>query len=287
MLVLFGDGTPIVTAYPLQSVFHPELLLCDNQKNRKFAGENRHCHQTLPLMDFQKSKIYLDKINREFARMSKDPENVVRIDVDIMASYIRELYDAMLSEAPVAVAPKVEPVPVRHTSRPPVVEAPVEMAPPPPPPPVFTEPPPPAAPPPMREEPPAPAPPPVEVPRPAPPVEEHKHTQPRPVAHTPVGLEVLFEEKQAKELAEKLAETPIADLKKAIPLNDRLLFTSELFAGDGKRFEEALASLNNFSNFEEARGYLIEHCAVQYTWTDKKRLDIAKGFVKLVRRRYK
>jgi len=98
---------------------------------------------------------------------------------------------------------------------------------------------------------------------------------------------VLFEEKQAKELADKLAEAPIADLKKAIPLNDRLRYTSELFAGDGKAFEDALAGLNSFSNFEEARDYIVQYCAVYYTWTDKKRLDTAKAFVKLVRRRYK
>ncbi|MBK8426713.1 MAG: hypothetical protein IPL27_12410 [Lewinellaceae bacterium] len=39
----------------------------------------------------------------------------------------------------------------------------------------------------------------------------------------PSGVEVLFEEKQAKELSDKLSELPIADLKKAIALNDRLL----------------------------------------------------------------
>lgn len=233
-------------------------------------------------MDFQKAKIYLDKLNREFARMSKDPENTLRIDVDIMGSYVRELYDAILTETPEVIAPKVEPAPARPIAhRPPMVEPAVEIAPPPPPAPVVAEVPPPAPPPPVREEPPAPAPPPppVEVPKPAP---------PRTAAPVSMGgLEVLFEEKQAKELSEKLAESAIADLKKAIALNDRLLYTSELFAGDGQSFERALAALNSFSNFEEARDYIVQYCAVQYTWSDKKRLDIAKAFIKLVRRRYK
>lgn len=226
-------------------------------------------------MDFQKSKIYLDKLNREFARMSKDPENTVRIDVDIMASYIRELYDAILSESDIYVTPKPEPAPIRHPHKPPVAEAPVEMAPSPPAAVPVAEPP--------APEPPAPAP----APPPPPPVETPKPAAPRAVAPTPEGLEVLFEEKQAKELAEKLAETPISDLKKAIPLNDRLQYTSELFAGDGKTFEAALAALNSFTHFEEARDYLVMNCAVQYAWTDKKRVESAKAFVKLVRRRYK
>ena len=51
-------------------------------------------------MDLQKTKIYLDKLNREFARMDKDPDNIMRIDMDIMASYVRELYDAILSPDP-------------------------------------------------------------------------------------------------------------------------------------------------------------------------------------------
>jgi len=100
-------------------------------------------------------------------------------------------------------------------------------------------------------------------------------------------VDVLFEEKEAKELSEKLAEQPISDLKKAIALNDRLLLTRELFAGDGKAFESAIASLNSFSNMNEAKSYLLEHCVTRYMWLDKKRVDEAKKFVKLVRRRYK
>lgn len=100
-------------------------------------------------------------------------------------------------------------------------------------------------------------------------------------------MEALFEEKQAVELSEKLAESAINDLKKAIALNDRLLFTSELFAGDGQAFERVLASLNSMGSFDEARAYMVEYCVTYYTWTDKKRLDTAKSFVKLVRRRYK
>ncbi|MDO8368130.1 MAG: hypothetical protein Q7T20_15110 [Saprospiraceae bacterium] len=231
-------------------------------------------------MDFLKAKIYLDKLNREYARMSKDPENTVRIDVDIMGSYIRELYDAILTEPNTYTAPTPELAPVRTQHRSPVVEPVMQIAPPPPPPPAVAEVPPPAAPPPVREEPPAPAPPP-------PPVEAPRPASPSHAAHSPTGLEVLFEEKQAKELAEKLAETPISDLKKAIPLNDRLLYTSELFAGDGKAFEEALATLNTVRNFEEARDFLIQSCAVYYTWTEKKRVDTAKALIKLVRRRHK
>ena len=221
-------------------------------------------------MDFQKTKIYLDKLNREFARMSKDPDNIIRLDVDIMASHLREMYDAILSESSTYVQ-KVEPAP-----RPP--EPPVEAAASAPPPPSVVIAPPPA---PVLEEKPAPAPPP-----PAP--EAAPAPPPAPVSAKQMeDYEALFEEKQARELSEKLSEMPIADLKKAIALNDRLLLTRELFAGDGQSFEATIQSLNGFSNFHEAKAYLIENCVVRYLWMDKKRLEEAKSFIKLVRRRYK
>jgi hypothetical protein len=229
-------------------------------------------------MDLLKTKLYLDKLNREFTRLNKDPENIGRLDADIMASYVRELYDALLSDEEVAAAKPepVAPAPRKHA----VHRSPAEPA--------FVPPQPPApAPAPVFEETPPSAPPPVvEVapasPPPAP-AKSHHHAQ----QHHHAEPETLFEEKQAKEILEKLAEQPVADLKKAIALNDRLLLTRELFAGDGKAFESTIASLNSFSNMDEAKSYLIEHCVTRYLWLDKKRIEEAKKFINLVRRRYK
>jgi len=238
-------------------------------------------------MDLLKTKIYLEKLQREYARLSKDPENIARIDVDIMASYVRELYDALLSDE-VTAAPRPVEVAQRKQApaRPTVVEAPQPTAPPPPPPVQATPPPPP---------PPPPAPvyvePPVavieETPEPVPPAAARPHAHHSGTHHHPSDVQLLFEEKQVKELSEKLAEQPIADLKKAIALNDRLLLTRELFGGDGKAFEATLHALNGFSHFSEAQAYLLDHCVSGYQWLDKKRVDEAKKFIKLVRRRYK
>lgn len=248
-------------------------------------------------MDLQKTKIYLDKLNREYTRMHKDPEGVTRFDLDIMLSYVRELYDALVSEAPAqqihttVQAPAVKktiaktPDPIEQDAQPPA-SAPVIPPPPPTPPPVQTP-----VPPPVVATPPVP-PPVVEEPKPVP----AAPPQPEPVvappkASSPVGFppeaEALFEEKQARELSDKLADLPITDLRRAIALNDRLLLTRELFSGDGQAFEAAIGALNGYSHFDEARAYLLEHCVIRYGWLDKKRIDAAKNFIKLVRRRYK
>jgi hypothetical protein len=253
-------------------------------------------------MDLLKAKIYLDKINREFARMLKDPENVPRIDVDITMSYVRELYDAFLSEYPEAArgassvkkVPHVEaPPPVMAAPAPYIAPAPPAPAPPPPPP-VQAPPAPEAAPaPPPMEVAPAPPPPPVVVaPPPAAAAPQPEAPAPKPAVpvSTPVitsTAEVLFEYKEAKELSEKLSETPISDLKRAIALNDKLLLTRELFAGNSAAFDETLNALNSFSGFEQAKAYLINHCIGNYDWLDKKKAEAAKGFIRLIRRRYK
>ena len=253
-------------------------------------------------MDLLKTKIYLDKLSREYARMSKDPENIARIDVDIVLSYIRELYDAVLSETP-AVAPalRAEPAPARKpvVAQPPQEAVPTPPAPPPPPPVVIAPAPPPPvveAPQPVVVAPPPPPPPvieqpvsvPVVVPAPEPPAPVAAPPA-APVGQTYVSpeAEALFEEKQAKELSEKLSELPIADLRKAIALNDRLLLTRELFAGDGQAFDAALNALNTCANMGEAKDFLQQNCVTRFGWLDAKRVETAKGFIKLVRRRYK
>jgi hypothetical protein len=240
-------------------------------------------------MDLLKAKIFLDKVNREFARMSKDPENIARIDIDIMQSYLRDLYDAFLSvppAAPPSILPKSD---SRRNSPPPRQEQPPE-------PPAPSEPPAPAprreepVPPPKKEEPvvpviledrPAPAAPPVLEPS------ANDAGKKSSNANITPDVEALFEFKEARELSEKLSEQPITDLRRAISLNDRLLLSRELFGNDNQLFETAIQTLNNFASFEQAAAYLIDNFVVQFDWTVAQKSTAAKKFIKLVRRRYK
>jgi hypothetical protein len=273
-------------------------------------------------MDLSKAKIYLDKINREFAKMNKDPENIARIDIDIMQAYIRDFYETFLSADinKVVNAQVVEPVsprkpaefsPERPQSRPPappkqaaIEEAPMAAAPPQV---VAVEQPRPAAPPvqPVHREPEpvyvAPTPTPVEkiVAKPVihepytPSLEEvqapkpaTQRPQPTYVAESNEDAEVLFEQKKARELSEKLAERPIEDLKKGIAINEKLLFIRELFGGNNIIFDDALTAMNNFSGFEQAKNYMVQNCVNRFGWLEKSKADHAKDFIRIVRRRY-
>jgi hypothetical protein len=266
-------------------------------------------------MDLSKAKIYLDKINREFAKMNKDPENIARIDVDIMQAYIRDFYETFLSAdtnrvinasvpEPVQTRKPVDFSPERPVKAPArlaaISEEPIATTPPPV---VATEQPRPAAPSTYREPEYHPAPPVVE-PIMAKPVQREPYTPtlqevqaPKPtpqptivqatyIAEANDEAETLFEQKKARELSEKLAESPIGDLKKGMAINEKLLMVRELFGGNNAAFDDALTTMNGFSGFEQAKNYMVQNCVNRFGWLEKTRSETAKEFIRIVRRRY-
>lgn len=98
--------------------------------------------------------------------------------------------------------------------------------------------------------------------------------------------EALFETKEAKELSEKLSLSPIMDLNRAFGLNDRMLYTNELFSGDNNVYKETMAVLNSFNSLDQAKVYLIENVALKYNWTSKGKKKQAKEFIKTISRKY-
>ncbi len=238
-------------------------------------------------MKHQKSRILLEKINALHKSMRPDNGPVSPIEKDLMLSYLRQLYDLFLdadtsaeagspsarAEATPQSPPRPEPL--KRTYTPPrIIEIPDSVkelstdtdAPPPAKEPVKPEPKPPVAPP--QPEP--------EVSRPA---AKKKSTPSKP------ELEALFEQKKATELSEKLSESPVHDLTRALAINDRLLYMNELFGRDMLALDESLKNLNKFQNMEEAKAFLME-LAGRYDWTDEEKAPTAKTFIKLVRRRY-
>jgi hypothetical protein len=188
----------------------------------------------------------------------------------------------MQKAAPVKVVPPVREVPK-------VVETPVRVervveTPPPPPPKVEVTPEPPPK--------PEPAPRPIIVEKPK--VEKREpvvRVAPPPPVPKPAKAKIsdeqeeLFEFKEATDLSERLSQSPIKDLNKAMGINERILTTNELFDGNGDAMKDALSTINRLSNFEEAKDYLANIAEI-YDWTSKKKKKKAIVFVKLVRRRF-
>ena len=86
------------------------------------------------------------------------------------------------------------------------------------------------------------------------------------------------------ELAENLKETPIRDLRKAIGVNDRFVFISELFRGDEAMYERSIKTINGFNIYAEAEYWINRELKTKIGWDDSR--DIVKHFYKLVKRRF-
>ncbi len=240
-------------------------------------------------MNLQQGKIILEKINRLYQSMTLDSK-IDSFEQELMLSYIEKFYQAFsvdgkeipgnrpkVTREPIEIKKPVEvskPVPkviqeeqpqaAAPPSPPPAPAKVVVSTPPPPPPPVVEQKPPPA------------------------PVEEIEVELPPVTATHKVDdeFEVLFDQNEGKELSDKLSSLPIADLTKAMGLNERILTTNELFGKDTNAFNAAMKKLNSMRDFEEAKMLLASY-AEEYNWTGKGKKKKAQIFIKLVQRKFK
>jgi len=231
-------------------------------------------------MNVKQAKILLEKINRLFQSMTMD-EHISEIEKELMRNYVKSLYEEFMPDGGVKTVPIQKAAPIKMT--PPIsVERVVET--PPPPPKVGVVP--------NRVPTPRPAPRPTVVETPkvemqVPPV----RVAPPPPAPKPVKAKIseehedLFEFQEATDLSERLSQSPIKDLNKAMGINERILTTNELFDGNGDALKDALSTINRLSNFDDAKDYLANIAEI-YDWASKKKKKKAKIFVKLVRRRF-
>lgn len=88
----------------------------------------------------------------------------------------------------------------------------------------------------------------------------------------------------ATELAEKLSHAPVPDLRKAIGINDRFLFISELFANDHQSYDQAIETLNSCTSWDEARQWIADHLQTRYQW--KENDPTAEAFYAIVKKRF-
>ena len=86
--------------------------------------------------------------------------------------------------------------------------------------------------------------------------------------------------KKNTDLASRLKDRPISDLKTAIKINDRIWFINELFNKDSNLYETAINEINNFDNLDKALEFLFTN----YTWDQNKKSTVS--FLELVFRRF-
>ena len=86
------------------------------------------------------------------------------------------------------------------------------------------------------------------------------------------------------ELADRLQDAPVKDLKKAIGINDRYLYINELFNGNEAMFERSLKTLNSFSILPEAEFWIQRELKLKMGWKEEN--PQVQQFIQLVKRRF-
>ena len=85
-------------------------------------------------------------------------------------------------------------------------------------------------------------------------------------------------------LADYLGSKRIDDLKTAIGLNERFLFSNELFDGNMEAFNRALSELNHLESYEHANNYVEKQLKPTYEWDMESETTVA--FMSLIQRRF-
>ncbi len=123
-----------------------------------------------------------------------------------------------------------------------------------------------------------------------PPKPKPKPTPPPPKPQTVISgfnkkYNELFNIEEAKDIASKLNQTPLKTLKR-MAINDRLLYTNELFGKDANAFSETIDTLNQLNSLDRARQFLEQKIMDKYDWADEEKMKHARDFVVFIRRRY-
>jgi len=251
-------------------------------------------------MDIQKARRFLLKIQTLMEQESQ--QDLSRLEKDLLKSYVIQLYEAIMEEAPVAqekvktneigftpkpekpmvqvTEPKVETptVNIPEIKPQPPREVPVEIR--------YTSPPPPSeivAAPPVSEYKPVHIP--VIEPKKEPVHHVHQHHE-KPVGNAEEALSKLFELHSHDEVADRFSQVPISDIQSAMGLNEKIFTLKELFGGDKTLFDATCEQLNHMNSFSEAQRLLVNGPAKIFRWGEVERIKMAEQFIRIVARRY-
>lgn len=100
---------------------------------------------------------------------------------------------------------------------------------------------------------------------------------------------VSLNDKLSKQVADvsllsKLRKKPVEDLVKSIGINERYLFTKELFKGNSEAFMQHVRAVNAVNSYEEAQQYLEKEVIPNFNWDANN--PALNEFLDLVQRRF-
>lgn len=106
-------------------------------------------------------------------------------------------------------------------------------------------------------------------------------TQPVPKGE---GLSLNDQFGDMDDLAAKLKNKPISDLKTGIGLNDKFWFINELFDGKGEPYNDMIDKVNSIGSYTDALTYIEGEVKPNFDWSEKNKT--IEKLLKLIYRRY-
>ncbi len=100
------------------------------------------------------------------------------------------------------------------------------------------------------------------------------------------NMSSIFEKSGGTEISDRLSNLPIKDLTKAMGINERMFTIQELFGGNQDKFKSVMSAINKLGGYEEAKEYLLSGVATELEWDSEAKYKKADKFVKLVQRRF-
>ena len=85
-------------------------------------------------------------------------------------------------------------------------------------------------------------------------------------------------------LSDKLRKKSITKLADSIALNERFLYSNELFNGNMESFKRALNELDHIASKDDAQRYIEMQLKDEHQWNMES--QIVQGFIALVERRF-
>lgn len=86
-------------------------------------------------------------------------------------------------------------------------------------------------------------------------------------------------------MASPFGRQPVSDLTRALTINNRVLFSKDLFGDDNELLNTTLRTLNSSGSIAAAQPVMAS-LARRFEWAEESKKETAREFIELVRRRY-
>lgn len=86
------------------------------------------------------------------------------------------------------------------------------------------------------------------------------------------------------EIAQKLGEMGVQDLKNAIGINDKFRFIEELFRGERNMYERSIKTINECTSLQDATNWIERELKIKEGWLDDN--PLVQHFYTLVKKRF-